>query len=45
MGRAAYGVRGIRLRKEDEIVSVDVVTAGCSLFTVTEKGFGKSVAC
>ena len=45
MGRTAYGVRGIRLRKGDELVSVDVVTAECSLFTVTEKGFGKRVDC
>ncbi len=45
MGRLAYGVRGIRLRKNDELVSVDVVTNECSLFTVTEKGFGKRVDC
>jgi DNA gyrase subunit A len=45
MGRLAYGVRGIRLRKSDELVSVDVVTAERSLFTVTEKGFGKRVDC
>jgi DNA gyrase subunit A len=45
MGRLAYGVRGIRLRKDDEVVSVDVVSKGCSLFTVTEKGFGKRVDC
>jgi DNA gyrase subunit A len=45
MGRAAYGVRGIRLRKGDEIISLEVVTDDCSLFTVTDKGFGKRVVC
>jgi DNA gyrase subunit A len=45
MGRTAYGVRGIRLKKGDEVVSIEVVTEGCSLFTVTDKGFGKSVRC
>ena len=45
MGRISYGVRGIRLRKGDEAVSVDVVSSDCALFTVTEKGFGKRVPC
>ena len=45
MGRAAYGVRGIRLKKGDEIVSTDVVTDDCSVFTVTDRGFGKRVDC
>lgn len=45
MGRAAYGVRGIRLRKGDEVVSLDVVTDDCAVFTVTDKGFGKRVDC
>jgi DNA gyrase subunit A len=45
MGRNAYGVRGIRLRKSDEIISVEVVDNECSLFTVTDKGFGKRVDC
>jgi DNA gyrase subunit A len=45
MGRNAYGVRGIRLRKSDEIISVEVVSEECSLFTVTDKGFGKRVDC
>jgi len=45
MGRTAYGVRGIRLRKGDETVSVEVVAQDCSLFTVTEKGSGKRVDC
>jgi DNA gyrase subunit A len=45
MGRAAYGVRAIRLRAKDEVVSVDLVNEGCSLFSVTENGFGKRVPC
>jgi DNA gyrase subunit A len=45
MGRAAYGVRAIRLKKGDEIVSTDVVTDDCSVFTVTDRGFGKRVPC
>jgi DNA gyrase subunit A len=45
MGRAAYGVRGIRLRKGDEIISLEVVSNEGLLFTVTDKGFGKRVDC
>ncbi len=45
MGRTAYGVRGIRLRKGDEVASAEVVDSSCWLFTVTEKGYGKLVAC
>jgi len=41
MGRSAYGVRGIKLVGEDEVVSMAVVEEGASLLTVTENGFGK----
>ncbi|VVB85819.1 DNA gyrase subunit A [uncultured archaeon] len=41
MGRGAYGVRGVRLIGEDEVVSMAVVEEGASLLTVTENGFGK----
>ena len=42
MGRAAMGVRGIRLREKDEVVTVDVVRAtDLYLLTVTETGMGK----
>ncbi|PWB50654.1 MAG: DNA gyrase subunit A [Candidatus Methanoperedenaceae archaeon] len=41
MGRSAYGVRGIRLVGEDEVVSMAVVEEGATLLTVTENGFGK----
>ncbi len=41
MGRTARGVRGIRLKGDDEVVGVSVVEEGKKLITVTEKGFGK----
>ena len=39
-GRAAHGVRGIRIRGKDEVIGVAKVERG-SLFTVTENGYGK----
>ncbi len=41
MGRGAYGVRGVKLTGEDEVVSTAVVEEGATLLTVTENGFGK----
>ena len=41
MGRAARGVRGIKLRGDDEVVGVSLVEEGKELLCVTEKGFGK----
>src|SRR5712664_3843653 len=41
MGRTAYGVRGINLRGDDFVVSMEVVKPGGTLLTVTERGFGK----
>ncbi len=41
MGRTAHGVRGIRLRAEDEVVAMAVVRSGGALLTVTENGYGK----
>lgn len=41
MGRGAYGVRGMRLVGEDEVVSMAVVEESTTLLTVTENGFGK----
>jgi DNA gyrase subunit A len=41
MGRTAYGVRGITLRGDDFVVSMEVVKPGGTLLTVTERGFGK----
>jgi len=41
MGRAAAGVRGIRLRKGDFCVGAARAREGGALLTVTEKGYGK----
>lgn len=41
MGRTARGVRGIRLRKGDFVVSVSAVDGGEQMLTVTGHGFGK----
>ncbi|OPY03151.1 MAG: DNA gyrase subunit A [Syntrophorhabdus sp. PtaB.Bin047] len=46
MGRSAYGVRGIRFKKaSDEVVSVERVDESCTIFTVTQKGYGKCAPC
>jgi DNA gyrase subunit A len=44
MGRTAYGVRGVSLRDEDEVVSMTAVRPGGTLLTVTAKGYGKHTA-
>ncbi len=46
MGRNAAGVRGIRLKKEDQVVDMDIIEAGLKidnlqLLVVMENGFGK----
>jgi DNA gyrase subunit A len=41
MGRAASGVRGIRLGKEDKVVSMDIVQDGQDLLAVSAAGYGK----
>ncbi|MDQ3347438.1 MAG: DNA gyrase subunit A [Acidobacteriota bacterium] len=41
MGRTAYGVRGISLREDDEVVAMEVVREGGTLLTVAQKGYGK----
>jgi DNA gyrase subunit A len=46
MGRAAYGVKGITLDADDEVVGAEVVEKGVapgevSILTVTENGYGK----
>jgi DNA gyrase subunit A len=40
MGRAAYGVKGIELETADEVVALEVVSAG-TVLTVTANGYGK----
>ncbi len=47
VGRAAYGVIGIRLDKDDRVVGAEILPAvkeeldKVSMLTITEKGFGK----
>jgi len=41
MGRDAAGVRGIRLREEDEVVSCDVARDDTDILIVTDAGYGK----
>ena len=41
MGRAARGVRGIRLRGNDTVVGAAIAEEGKTLITLTEKGYGK----
>jgi DNA gyrase subunit A len=44
MGRATAGVKGITLKKGDDVLSMDVVSGGApvaDLFMITERGFGK----
>ncbi len=43
MGRAARGVRGVRLRPNDHVVGMDIVSDDQrSLLVVSEKGYGKA---
>jgi len=41
MGRATSGVKGMKFRDEDELLSLDVVTEGAFSFVVTEGGYAK----
>jgi DNA gyrase subunit A len=41
MGRTAYGVRGIALRENDEVVAMEVLRPGGTIVSVTEQGYGK----
>ncbi len=47
MGRVAAGVRGIKLKKDDTVMGMDVISASMAkkglleLFTITENGLGK----
>jgi DNA gyrase subunit A len=41
MGRASRGVRGIRLRAGDEVIGMDVVQDGSSVFVISQHGYGK----
>jgi len=41
MGRAARGVRGIRLKGDDEVVGMDPIVPGGELLVIMENGYGK----
>ena len=41
MGRDTRGVTGIRLRKGDEVIGMEVIAPGAELLVVTEQGYGK----
>lgn len=41
MGRAARGVRGIRLRSGDEVIGMDIVEKDSNIFVISEFGYGK----
>ncbi len=41
MGRASRGVRGIRLRSDDRVIGMDVVSPGVELLVISENGYGK----
>lgn len=41
MGRVSRGVRGIRLRTDDQVIGMDTVQAGSSIFVISAAGYGK----
>jgi DNA gyrase subunit A len=42
MGRASYGVTGIKMDGKDEVVSMEIVSdSNSSILTISEKGYGK----
>jgi DNA gyrase subunit A len=41
MGRTAYGVKGIALRENDEVVAMEPLRPGGTILTVTANGYGK----
>ncbi|MEA3273225.1 MAG: DNA gyrase subunit A [Patescibacteria group bacterium] len=48
MGRAAAGVRGIKMKEDDRVIGVDVIpyekTRGKKLLVITKKGYGKKTS-
>ncbi|MEW6359921.1 MAG: DNA gyrase subunit A, partial [Planctomycetota bacterium] len=44
MGRAAYGVRAVRLKGDDTVVGMVVAAADADLLTICERGYGKRTA-
>ncbi|MFC1710588.1 DNA gyrase C-terminal beta-propeller domain-containing protein, partial [Nanoarchaeota archaeon] len=43
MGRASYGVTGIKMDKDDEVISMEILDTE-AIMTITKKGFGKRTA-
>jgi DNA gyrase subunit A len=41
MGRATSGVQGMRLRKDDEVIEINIARDSDDLLVVTEQGYGK----
>ena len=41
MGRDASGVQGMRLRGDDEVISINIAQPEADLLVVTENGYGK----
>ena len=41
MGRVSRGVRGIRLRTDDQVIGMDIVEEGSSIFVISKYGYGK----
>lgn len=41
MGRTARGVRGIKLKKDQKVISLVVIRDGGAILTATENGYGK----
>lgn len=41
MGRVSRGVRGIRLRSNDNVIGMDIVKENSSIFVISELGYGK----
>lgn len=41
MGRVSRGVRGIRLRAGDQVIGMDIVQPGSSIFVISQSGYGK----
>jgi DNA gyrase subunit A len=41
MGRAARGVRGIRLRPGDQVIGMDIVEEASNIFVISKYGYGK----
>jgi DNA gyrase subunit A len=41
MGRATSGVKGMRLRKDDEVISATIAQVDLDMLVVTDQGYGK----